>query len=95
MEGLCLATRAIIESETKVGYMFREKPDFDEDTGWRFFTGEESLDFIDDDDNIEVYEVSQILKKDESIREYLESPVGTEWEKDQASSKFNSIKSDG
>ena len=62
MEGQCLATKAIMEGRVKVGYMFREAPDFDGDTGWRMFTGNESLDFIDQDDNIEIYEISAITK---------------------------------
>jgi len=84
----CLATRAIMESGAEVGYLFREASDFPDDSGWRIFTGQESLDFIDNDDNIEIYDLTEILKLDNSIEPYLDSPIGTELERKKGSKEF-------
>lgn len=94
MEGQCLATKAIMEDGAKVGYMFREKPDFPEDTGWRIFTGSESLDFVDVDDNIDLYELSDIIKKDPAIESVLESPIDSEWERVLGEDTFVAIKTE-
>jgi len=87
-QGMCLATKAIMEDGVEVGYMFREAPDFEDDTGWRIFSGDESLDFIDQEDSIDLYEIEDILKQDSSIKIYLDSPIGTELERDPNSNEF-------
>lgn len=38
----CLATNRIMVEGCKVGYCYREKPDDDWDSGWRFTAGDES-----------------------------------------------------
>ena len=90
-----MATKAIFEDKAKVGYMFREASDFPDDSGWRIFTGEESLDFVDVDDNIDIYDLTQIVGKDADIAQYLDHPVGTELERITGSSEFQVVKSDG
>lgn len=90
-----MATKAIMEDKAKVGYMFREACDFPEDSGWRIFTGQESLDFIDVDDNIDIYDLSQILSKDADIEEFLDHPVGTELERVAGTNTFQVIKTEG
>jgi len=92
MEGECLATKAIMEKGAKVGYMFREKPDYPNDTGWRIFTGAETLDFVDAEDNIEVYDIAEIIKKDPAIEHYLDSSINTEWEREVDGDKFLATK---
>ncbi len=93
-DGQCMATKAIMESGAQVGYLFREAADFPEDSGWRLFTGLESLDFVDNDDNIEIYDLADIIKLDGSIEPYLDAPVGTELERKEGSKEFTIIESE-
>ena len=37
----CIATDRIMVDDEKVGYMYRENPDFVGDSGWRFTAGDE------------------------------------------------------
>jgi hypothetical protein len=39
--GSCYATDKITVDGLPVGYMYREAPDFEEDSGWRFLSGTE------------------------------------------------------
>ena len=87
-----MATKAIFAEGEKVGYMFREGRSFEGDSGWRFFTGNESLDFVDVKSNIEIYDVKQIMELDSSIESYLELPVGTELERAEGNTKFEAVK---
>ncbi len=89
-----MATKAILKKNAKVGYMYREANDFVDDSGWRFFTGNESLDFMDQVENIDIYDLSQILEKDADIEAYLDSPVGSEWERVEESTTFKAIKTE-
>lgn len=85
--GACLATDDITVEGKPVGYMYREDPDRSEDSGWRFFSGEESQDYVDNPDNISMYDVNTITNYDPAIIPYLESPPGSAFGRD--GDKFN------
>ena len=86
--GSCYATDKITVDGMKVGYMYREEPDSEVDSGWRFFSGTEDQDYVDDSKNIEIYSVNTIANYDREIIPYLSFPVGTEFERDTNSEKF-------
>ena len=79
--GYCIATDRITVDGEKVGYMYREQPDDSSDGGWRFFAGDESQDYINNPDNISIYDVNTIANYDPSIIKYLDSDIGVELEK--------------
>ena len=49
LKGSCIASDKITVDGQKVGYMYRENPSNDTDSGWRFFAGNEDghVDFDD------------------------------------------------
>ena len=49
--GACLATDRITVDGLDVGYMYRESSANGADTGWRFFSGDESETYIADNSN--------------------------------------------
>ena len=38
----CIAARTVYNQGDAVGFLYREEPVFEHDSGWRFFSGEES-----------------------------------------------------
>src|SRR5690606_34395880 len=62
--GYCYASDKITVEGYLVGYMYRETPIEKEDSGWRFFSGTEDEEFLDDENNIEIYEVNTIANLD-------------------------------
>ncbi|MDN3273280.1 DUF2185 domain-containing protein [Frankia sp. RB7] len=58
------------------------------DSGWRFFSGEESQDFADDPNNFEIYDVNTIANYDPDIIPLLESPAFSAFEREPKSSAF-------
>ena len=68
--GGCLATDKITVEGLKVGYMYREKPDREIDSGWRFFSGTENQDYANDVSNVMVFDVNTIANYDPSIIPY-------------------------
>lgn len=87
----CYATDEITVNGLPVGYMYREEPDDDFDSGWRFFSGTESQEYIDDSNNICIYAVNTIANYDKNIIPYLDFPYGTELERNSNNS-FEIIK---
>ena len=79
--GACFATDTITVEGRKVGYMYREKPDFPEDSGWRFFSGTESQEYLEDVDHTAVYDVNTIANYDPAIIPLLDSAVGSAFER--------------
>lgn len=79
--GYCYATNKITIEGCKVGYMYRENPDDDYDSGWRFFSGTETQEYVDNPDNIKVYDINTIANYDNAIIPYLSAKVGREFKR--------------
>ena len=75
--GACFATDMILVDGKKVGYMYREDPDNDVDGGWRFMAGPESEEYMDNVDNIALYDVNTIANYDPDIIPFLDAPSGS------------------
>lgn len=81
--GSCIASTRITCDGQKVGFMYRDEPEFEIDCGWRFLSGDETEEFLDEEENSKVYDVNTIANYDEAIVEYLKLPIGTELERQE------------
>lgn len=62
----------------KVGYMERNEPYNEEDSGWSFFAGNESEEYTSDYRNIELIRVGNVWQQlDPDIFKYIDMPIGT------------------
>jgi hypothetical protein len=89
--GGCFATDMITVEGRKVGYMYREEPDFPEDSGWRFFSGTESQEYLDDVSHTAIYDVNTIANYDPAIIPLLDSAVGSAFERRGLFKKFVAV----
>jgi hypothetical protein len=89
--GGCFATDMITVDGKKVGYMYREQPDFPEDSGWRFFSGKESEDYLEDSGHTAIYDVNTIANYDPAIIPLLDSPFGAAFERRGWFGKFVAV----
>lgn len=83
--GACFATDMITVEGRKVGYMYREEADEDGDSGWRFMSGHESQDYMDDPDKHGLYDINTIANYDPQIIPLLDAPCGCAFERDGGS----------
>ena len=79
--GSCYATDRITVEGRRVGFMYREQPDNPTDSGWRFFDGTESQEYVDNPDNLAIYNVNTIANYDSDIIPCLDAPVGSAFER--------------
>lgn len=86
--GACLATDKITVDGELVDFMYREDPAFEADSGWRFFSGTEDQDYVDNPDNSAFYDINTIANYDKAIIPYLHLPAGTELERVKGTDKF-------
>lgn len=79
--GACYATDKITVDGLLVGYMYRESPDFEEDSGWRFMSGTEDEEYADNPANTMIYDVNTIVNYDPAIIPYLNLEKGIQLER--------------
>ena len=83
--GACFASDKITVASERVGYMYREAPDYPEDSGWRFMSGTESDAYMDNASNHGIYDVNTIANYDPEIIPFLDAPVGSAYIRDPLS----------
>ena len=85
----CIATDRITVDGLRVGFCYREKTDGTRpDSGWRFFSGDESVAYLDDPDNSAVFALNTIANYDPDILPLLDSPAGTAFFRDPKTGEF-------
>ena len=55
----CIVTNTVAKQGEPVGFLYREAPVFENDSGWRFFSGDETDEYTDDPDNFSVVSLSE------------------------------------
>jgi hypothetical protein len=89
VNGGCIATDKITVDGMKVGYMYRENPTNENDSGWRFFAGDEDETYTNNPDNYSIFDLNTICNYDSSIIPYLSKPIGIKLERNGEA--FNEI----
>ncbi|MFC4161516.1 DUF2185 domain-containing protein [Chitinimonas lacunae] len=80
--GFCVVSDLITIEGEPVRYMYRDQPEDEQDSGWRFFAGTESDTYIDNPKNFSLLDVNVVANYDESIIPLLKSPVGAAFDKE-------------
>jgi hypothetical protein len=68
----CFVTNNILNEGQLVGYLYREEPDYDVDSGWRFTTGTETDEYMENADNSSYVSLGAVLREDDSFVSLLE-----------------------
>ena len=79
----CLATDRIMVDGEKVGYMYREKPDYSGDSGWRFTAGDEDDEYMNNPGNSGIFTLNTVANNDMDIIPFLAAPIGTAYYRDE------------
>lgn len=86
--GYVLAPKALVNEKKKVRFMYREDPDNKDDSGWRFFSGDEDQEDVDNPENVGIYDIKTIIAVDPDIVKYLDSPYFSAFEKESPDEDF-------
>lgn len=85
---LCFVTNRVLRDAARIGYLYREDPDNDKDSGWRFMAGDESDEYMDDPRNVAVVSLGAVLNLDDSILSLLDAPSGSAFDRDPMTGMF-------
>ena len=89
--GAGMATDKITVEGEPIGYLYREEPNFEADSGWRSFSGSEDQHYVDNPDNSSFYDINTIANYDDAIIPYLDLSMGTELERIKGTGTFTII----
>ena len=84
----CFVTKRVLNEGYKVGYLYREEPDEDKDSGCRITSNTESDEYMDDAQNVAYVSLGAVLSRDDSFVGLLEQPAGSAFIRDESSGKF-------
>ena len=88
----CYVTQRVLREGSPVGYLYREEPDNDKDSGWRLTAGDESTEYLNEPGNIAFVSLGAVLNHDDSFLSLIESPTGSAFARDSQSGQFRSVK---
>ena len=77
-----IVSKQVSQQHEMIGFLYREAAAFEHDSGWRFFSGEESDEYAADPANFTVCSVSEIVQANPAVAPLLEQPAGGAWEAD-------------
>jgi hypothetical protein len=84
----CLVTNRVLREGKLAGYLYREEPDHEDDSGWRITSNDESDEYMEDSKNSAYVSLGAVLNQDDSFVDLLESPVGSAFIRDSESGQF-------
>lgn len=79
MHGYVIASKMVMTDKLPPKRVYREEPDEEGDTGWRIFSGLEDEKYMNEPSNFGIYDIANIAMLDESLKDILSSPAGTEY----------------
>ena len=85
VSNLCLTEGGIIR------FMYREKPDRKDDSGWRMFSGLEDDEYANNPKNIKLINVGFLLDKDPTLLKPLKGGVGSVFERNDIESSWKIV----
>jgi hypothetical protein len=86
--GGCITTDMITVDGRKVAFMYREEPHEAIDSGWRFMSGYESQEYMDEPANHAIYDANTIANYDPEIIPFLDAPAGSVFERENGTGAF-------
>lgn len=82
------ASKRVAEKGRKVRFMYRENPQHPGDSGWKFFSGDEPQEYVDDPNNVGEYPLETIARIDPAVVPLLDRPAPCAFERDSDHGAF-------
>lgn len=81
--GAGVASDQIMVDGSKIRFMCRDEPHNELDSGWSFFSGEETDEYLEDPENTSIFTLNTISNYAPEIIPFLTYPIGTEIQRNQ------------
>lgn len=86
-----IASRDLENNHLAVGFLYREPPAFEQDSGWRFFSGTESDEFCNDADNFITMPLNDIINRHPETSTIITQNEYGAWEWNEETGTFTAV----
>ncbi len=90
LKTFCIVSKSVLISHN-VGYLYKEDTDDKNDSGWRILTGDETDDYLDNDENFEYHPIGSVLNINDSFLNLLNAEVGSHFIRNYKLKSWESI----
>lgn len=90
-EEQALVSKKCLEKGGVIRFLYREKADRDNDSGWRMFSGLEDEEYANDSNNIVILNIGYLLDKDPTLLVPLKGGVGSVFERNDKGDKWTIV----
>lgn len=90
-----LISKSVINNKYYVDYFYRIEPFHENNSGWIFINGSESVEFLENAENYQELHLHEIILMIPALREYLDFPINSEFHFDEELEKYVDISNDG
>jgi len=90
--GYVVASHRVMLEKRPIGYAYREAPSESRDSGWRFFSGDESQEYVDDPKNFGLYDAATLLERDPALRSILQASHPAAFERDHETGQYREVR---
>ncbi len=84
----CFVTKRVLNEGKRVGYLYREEPEDERDSGWRITSNTESDAYLDDAGNVACVSLGAVLNCDDAFVHLLDAPTGSAFVRDEGTREF-------
>lgn len=89
--GYITVSNEVMIDRKPIGYLYREEPSSEGDSGWRVFSGEETQEYADDARNFALYNASTVVDRDPELIALLGQDYPVAFERDAATGEFTRL----
>lgn len=88
----CFVTNRVLRDGRPAAYLYREEPDYVDDSGWRITANDETDEYMDDAENSAYVSLGAVLNVDDSFIGLLDSPAGCAFAVDTRTGRFVALR---
>lgn len=93
--GYVTVSDRVMRDGCRVGYLYREQPDSEDDSGWRVFAGDETQQYADDPNNFALYNATTLIALEPALASILTRDYPAAFERAGESSDFVEVEAPG
>jgi len=90
----CFVSARVLHEGAPIGYLYRETPGQEDDSGWRIMAGDEEDDYFDGEETVFYVSLGAVLNRDDAILPLLEAETGSCFERLPGSEGFVALEPD-
>ena len=72
-----IVSKKVREEGWRIGYGMRDEPTGEYDSGWFFCVGNETDEYINNPDNLELWTVNSVIMTEPALKQFITEPLGT------------------